>query len=229
MIRRLLPAAWLALAALSFGADVYTTPVRPDPDGIGKAYCGREIARVMGHEGADWLERPQREAEERPERVVAALGLQRGQAVVDLGAGTGYFTRRLAAAVGPTGRVYAVDVQPEMLARLTNTLAAAGVSNVVAVLGAEDDPRLPPGCADLILLVDVYHELAWPREMTEAMLRALRPGGRLAFVEYRGEDPSVPIKPLHKMTEAQLRREMSDFPLAWQRTETNLPRQHLIL
>lgn len=205
----------------------YRTPA--SPDGTGKFYCGREIAQVMSHAGADWLERPEREAEEAPDRAVAALGLRPGQVVADFGAGTGYFTWRLARAVGPTGRVFAVDIQPEMLERLRANMAARGVTNVLTVLATEQDPRLPDASLDLVLLVDVYHELAWPHEVLTALCRALKPGGRLAFVEYRAEDPAVPIKPLHKMSEAQILREAARHPLEWVTTERSLPWQHLVI
>lgn len=205
----------------------YRTPA--SPDGTGKFYCGREIAPVMSHAGADWLERPEREIEEAPDQVVAALGLRPGQVVADFGAGTGYFTWRLARAVGPTGRVFAVDIQPEMLERLRANLAARGVTNVQTVLATEQDPRLPAASLDLVLLVDVYHELAWPHEVLTALCRALKPGGRLAFVEYRAEDPAVPIKPLHKMSEAQILREAALHPLAWVTTVRSLPWQHLVI
>jgi len=198
-------------------------------DGIGKFYLGREIAHVMGHQAADWLERPEREAEERTSRMIELLEIKPGESVADLGCGTGYITRPLAIQTGPTGRVYAVDIQPEMLTLLTNTLSREGVTNVVPVLGTVSDPKLPAGKLDLIVLVDVYHELDHPFEMTEAMTRALKPGGRIAFVEFRGEDPSVPIKELHKMTEAQLRKEMAIHPLDWVTTHRGLPWQHVIV
>jgi len=231
--------AFLAALALALGLGA-GEPVAPPaaryeyrapsgPEGTGKFYCGREIAPVMSHTGADWLERPEREVEEAPDRVLAALELQPGLVVADLGAGTGYYTRRLARAVGPAGRVYAVDIQPEMLEHLRRHLAAAGLTNVVTVLGTETDPRLPAASLDLVLMVDVYHELAWPHEMLTALCRTLKPGGRLVFVEYRAEDPAVPIKPLHKMTEAQIRREAAGHPLAWERTVSTLPWQHLVV
>jgi precorrin-6B methylase 2 len=199
-------------------------------DGIGKFYFGREIAHVMGHEGADWLERPQREAEERPDVLVDALALMPGEAVADIGAGTGYFTWRMARRVGKNGRVYAVEIQQEMLDLLMANMKKRGVDDVVTpVLGAVDTPKLPPGSVDTILLVDVYHEFDHPFEMTEAMINALRSGGRLVFVEYRGEDPSVPIKPLHKMTIDQVRKEMSVHPVKFERTLTMLPQQHVII
>lgn len=200
-----------------------------DPDGIGKFFLGREIAHVMGHAGADWLERPEREAEEQPDRVVEALKLRPGDTVADLGAGTGYFTWRLARAVGPAGRVLAVDIQPEMLEDLRRSMRERAVTNVVAVLGTERDPRLPEAGVDLVLMVDVYHEFAYPREMLAAIRRALKPAGRVAFVEYRAEDRSIPIKPLHKMTEAQVRREAESAGFRWIETVSGLPRQHLLL
>ncbi len=199
-----------------------------DPDGIGKFYRGREIARVMGHEGADWLDRPERSAEEHTEDLVAALQVRPGEVVADIGAGTGYFTRRLAKQTGPTGKVLAEDIQPEMLSLLTNRMRAAGFTNVMPILGTTTDPRLPAGQVDLALLVDVYHEFEFPFEMVEAICRALKPGGRIVFAEFRGEDPAVPIKPLHKMTEAQVKKEMTGHPLRWVRTDERLPRQHLI-
>ncbi|HEX3799859.1 MAG TPA: class I SAM-dependent methyltransferase [Verrucomicrobiae bacterium] len=207
----------------------YETRAKHDPDGIGKFYQGREIAQVMGHEGASWLERSDREAEENPALLVAALHLKPGDAVADIGAGTGYYSRRLAQQVGPGGIVYAEDIQPEMLQLMTNKMAEAGIHNVKPVLGTITDPQLPPASVDLILMVDVYHEFDHPAEMTAAMLRALKPGGRLVFVEFRGEDPQVRIKPLHKMTEAQVRKEMSAFPVKWVQTLEVLPIQHIII
>ena len=207
----------------------YETRAEHDPNGIGKFFMGREIAQVMGHQAADWLERPERDKEERPDLMLPALKLKPGDVVADIGCGSGYYTRRLAHAVGTNGVVYAVDIQQEMLDLLTNKLAAEKIFNVKPVLGTETDPKLPPGKLDLILLVDVYHEFDQPFEMTQAMTRALRPGGRLVFVEFRGEDPSVPIKLVHKMTEAQVRKEMSVHPLEWMETIATLPRQHIIV
>lgn len=221
----------IALTVLSreIPSPLYEYRDPPSPDGLGKFFLGREIAHVMGHAAADWLERPEREAEEGTGLLVPALRLEPGGVVADVGAGTGYFTWRLARAVAPGGRVYAVDVQPEMLERLRAHMATRGVTNVLPWLGTEADPRLPPASLDLVLMVDVYHELAQPYEMLQAVCRALKPGGRLAIVEYRGEDPTVPIKPLHKMTEAQLRRELAVHPLEWVETIGTLPWQHLVL
>jgi ubiquinone/menaquinone biosynthesis C-methylase UbiE len=200
-----------------------------DPDGIGKFYLGREIAAVMGHQGADWLERPEREQEEQPARLVEQLKLKPGDIVADIGAGTGYLSRRLAVKVAPRGKVLAGDIQPEMLNLLTNQMASLGITNVIPVLGTESDPKLPPNSVDLVLMVDVYHEFEFPYEMMSAICRSLRPSGRVVFVEFRAEDPQVPIKPLHKMSEAQVRKEMTPLPLRWVETIEILPRQHIIV
>jgi SAM-dependent methyltransferase len=200
-----------------------------DPDGIGKFYLGREIAYVMGHQAADWLERPEREEEEHTTELVEQLHLRPGDVVADIGAGTGYLSRRLAKAVSPRGKVLAEDIQREMLDLLTNKMAELQITNVVPVLGSIKDPKLPSGSVDLVVMVDVYHEFDFPYEMLEAICRSLRPGGRVAFVEFRAEDPNVPIKPLHKMSEAQVKREMSMLPLQWVQTIGVLPRQHIII
>jgi SAM-dependent methyltransferase len=205
------------------------TRAEHDPDGIGKFYLGREIAQVMGHQAADWLERPEREREERADLLVPSLKLQRGDVVADIGCGSGYYTRRLAKAVGTNGTVFAVDIQPEMIELLTHKLAAENIFNVKTVLGTITDPKLPPDSVDLILMVDVYHEFDHPFEMVEAMCRALKPGGRMVFVEFRAEDPQVPIKRVHKMSEAQVRKEMSGHPLEWVETIGTLPQQHIIV
>jgi ubiquinone/menaquinone biosynthesis C-methylase UbiE len=207
----------------------YETRQDHDPDGIGKFYMGREIAQVMGHQAADWLERPERLKEERPDKLVAALELRRGEVVADVGAGSGYMTFRLARCIGPKGKVFAIDIQPEMLALLRRRMREMKIENVEPVLGLEGDPKLPPISVDLILMVDVYHEFAYPWEMTRAMVRALKPGGRLVFVEYRKEDPTVPIKLVHKMTEAQVRKEMKPHPVTWVKTLNVLPMQHIII
>lgn len=199
------------------------------PDGIGKFYMGREIARVMGHPAADWLERPEREHEEAPERLVQELQLKAGEVVADIGAGSGYITRRLATRVGPRGRVMAVDVQPEMLNLLTNLAHRAQVSNVIPVLCTVSNVPLARASLDAVLMVDVYHEFEFPQEMMASICEALKPGGRVILVEYRAEDDRVPIKPLHKMSEAQVRKEMSVHPLQWVETRSPLPRQHILI
>ncbi len=198
-------------------------------DGTGRFFLGREIAQVMGHQGADWLERPERIEEERPDLLHQLLALRPGLSVADIGAGTGYHSWRMAEAVGPAGRVYAVEIQQEMLTLLDAQMKRRGVTNVVGVLGTVEDPKLPAASLDLVLMVDVYHEFDHPYEMLSALSRALRPGGLVAFVEFRGEQQSVPIKPLHKMTEEQVRKEAALHGLEWVRTHRELPWQHLIL
>jgi ubiquinone/menaquinone biosynthesis C-methylase UbiE len=205
----------------------YSTGVKTR-DGLGKYYFGREIASYMTHEGAPWLDRPEREREERPDLVMQALQLKAGDLVADVGCGTGYFSWRMAEAVAPRGVVYGVEIQQEMLDLLAGNMRARHVTNVVGVLGSVSDPKLPQP-VDLVLLVDVYHEFSEPAEMMAAICRSLKPGGRVVFVEYRGEDPTVPIKPLHKMTEAQVKREMTAQPLDYVETVRTLPRQHLIV
>ena len=200
-----------------------------DPNGIGKFYMGREIAHVMGHQAADWLERPEREEEEKTTLLIDGLKFKPGENVADIGAGTGYLTRRIAPKILPRGKVFAVEIQQEMLDLLTNKLVRLGITNVVPVLGTITDPKLPAASMDTIIMVDVYHEFDHPFEMAEAMCRALKPGGRLVFVEFRGEDENVPIKRVHKMTEAQVKKEMAPHPLVWKETIGTLPWQHVIV
>ncbi len=214
-----------ALAASS--PDGYSQVPR-SADGIGKAYLGREIASVMGWQGAAWLEREEREREERGSVLLDELRLAPGMQVADIGAGTGWHARRMAPRVAP-GRVYAVDVQPQMVAMLQRVAAQPGLGNVLPVLGGERDPKLARGSIDLALMVDVYHELAYPAEMLDAVVVALKPGGRLVLVEYRAEDDDVPIKPVHKMSQAQIRREVARHGLAWERTAASLPWQHVVV
>lgn len=231
----------IALSALTFATTAETAaPPAASPatshyetgkktrDGIGLYYFGREIAHYMTHHGAPWLERGEREIEERPDLVMKALALKPGDRVADLGCGTGYFSWRMAEAVAPTGVVYGVEIQDEMLELLDGLMKQRGVTNVVGILGTVEDPKLPEP-VDLAILVDVYHECSRPFEYISAVCRSLKPGGRLVLVEYRGEDPEVPIKPLHKMTEAQVKLEMSVHPLDYVQTVRTLPRQHLII
>lgn len=196
--------------------------------GIGKFYMGREISFVMGHQAADWLNRPEREREERPDAVVANMNLAPDAVVADIGAGSGYFAFRLARVV-PEGKVMAVDIQPEMLTLIEARMAEDNVDNIEPVRGAVDDPRLAPESIDAALMVDAYHEFSHPFEMVDGIVRALRPGGRIFLLEYRGEDPSVPIRPLHKMTELQAVKEMSVFGLEWTDTLDFLPWQHMMI
>jgi precorrin-6B methylase 2 len=228
-LRKFLLIALLAMASTAIeAADRYTT-LQGSPDGIGKAYMGREIAKVMSYHGAPWLERPERMQEERPDLVLAALDLKPGMKVTDVGAGSGYYSSRMAERVGKEGTVYAVDVQPEMIEILKRNMAERGATNVKAILGTETDPKLPVGALDLAIMVDVYHELEYPYEMLAAIVKALKPGGRVVFVEFRGDDPSVPIKALHTMTEAQVRKEAAVHPLVWIKTVSDLPWQHVVV
>jgi ubiquinone/menaquinone biosynthesis C-methylase UbiE len=201
-----------------------------DPNGTGKFYMGREIAHVMGHQAAEWLERPEREQEERTSLLIEMLKFQPGEVVADIGAGTGYVSSRIAQRVGEKGGVYAVEIQPEMLDIIERKMRERGIRNVKPSLGTPTDPCLPPESCDTIIMVDVYHEFDRPFEMTQSMVQALKPGGRLVFVEFRAEDPNVPIKSVHKMSEAQVKKEMSAFPqLEWKETLPGLPWQHVIV
>jgi len=199
------------------------------PDGIGVYYFGREIAQVMGHQAADWLERPERTAEEAPQLLLKSLNLKPGMVIADVGAGSGYLSFPMAKMVAPGGKVYAEDIQPEMLDLIRQKADKFPNLKVVPVLGTTTDPKLPAASVDLMILVDVYHEFDQPYEMMTNMVRAIRKGGRLVLVEYRGEDPLVPIKPLHKMTEAQVRTELAIFPLTFRQNIGVLPRQHILI
>ena len=228
-LRAVLAVGLVLLASLSLAQDAhYQTRADHDPDGTGRFYMGREIAEVMGPGGMEWLDRSSREQEEKSSEVLRVLALHPGELVADLGAGSGYFTFPMAQAVAPSGRVYAVDVQPEMLARLRERAAQLKAANVVVVRGSEQDPHLQPNSVDLLLMVDVYHELAYPYEVMTHVVEALKPGGHVVFVEYRGEDPRVPIKPLHKMTLAQLDKEMAAVGLHQTRDWEGLPLQHVV-
>ena len=196
--------------------------------GIGKFYMGREISFVMGHRAADWLNRPSRIEEEMPDAVVDNMNLAADDVVADIGAGSGYFSFRIARKV-PNGKVLAVDIQPEMLALIENTKASEGLDNVEGILGQIDDPNLPPDSIDAAIMVDAYHEFSHPFEMINGIYNALRPGGRIFLLEYRGEDASVPIRPLHKMTQAQVIKEMSIFGLEHMETLDFLPSQHMMI
>ena len=204
------------------------SPLTADPNGIDRVYMGRQIAHVMGHEGADWLERPGRESEEGTDRLVRMLDLKPTDTVADIGAGTGFLSFPIAARLNKGGGVMAVDLQPEMLKEIQDRANQLKVSNVQLVLGTESSPRLPPGSVDLALIVDAYHEFAYPREMAEGIYAGLKPGGRLALVEYRAEDPHVAIKAVHKMTVEQARKELEAVGFKFLETKEGLPQQHLI-
>jgi ubiquinone/menaquinone biosynthesis C-methylase UbiE len=190
---------------------------------------GREIAPVMGVGGAGWLERPEREAEEEPARAIEALDIKPGMTVADIGAGSGYYTVRLARKVGADGKVYATDIQVGMLSIIQRRAAMEKLTNIVPVLGAADDPKLPAGSVDLALMVDVYHELAAPQAFVRRLREALKPDGRLVLIEFRKEDPRVPIKEEHKMSVAEVRQELSADGYAIDRVVDVLPWQHIIV
>jgi ubiquinone/menaquinone biosynthesis C-methylase UbiE len=190
---------------------------------------GRKIAGVCGIGGASWLERPEREEEENPTLAIESLGLKPGMNVADVGAGTGYMSIRMARKVAPSGKVYANDLQPEMLDRLKKNAAAAKVTNVEPVLGTVEGTNLPKGAMDLVLLVDVYHEFSEPQKMLRDLRAALKPEGRLVLVEYRGEDPAVPIRPEHKMTVAQVKSELEPEGFVLSKVIETLPRQHILI
>ena len=191
-------------------------------------YMGRRLAPTMHYLGADWLMRETRESEEAPAALLDALQLSPGDVACDVGAGSGYHTLRMAPRVGERGRVYAVDIQPEMLDRLQHSARTAGLDNVQAVQNTQTDTGLDPGTCDVILLVDVYHEFSHPAEMLQSMRGALKPDGVIALVEFRAEDPRVPIKPLHKMSKAQIMRELPPSGLKLVREVNTLPWQHVM-
>ncbi len=236
-LRRLRVVVALPLLVLAVGVwlaatqqpPLYETRETHDPNGTGKFYLAREIALVRGPDGIPWLDRPERDNEERPEIVVDALGLRGGEVVADLGAGSGYFTFRIARKVGRRGRVLAVDIQDAMLETIRRRAQAQSVTNVQVVKASETDPHLPVNGVDVVLLVDVYHELSYPFEVMTRVRQALKFGGRVVFVEYRKEDPQVSIKELHKMSVDQLQKEMSAVGLEPLRTVETLPQQHIVV
>jgi ubiquinone/menaquinone biosynthesis C-methylase UbiE len=190
---------------------------------------GRKIAGVMGMSGADWLVRPEREAEEQPEKALDALNLKPGMVVADIGAGVGYMSLRMARRVGPQGKVYANDLQPAMLDLLRQNAAKAGIGNIVPVVGDVADPKLPANTMDLVLLVDVYHEFSQPQQMLRKIRETLKPDGRLVLLEYRAEDPDVPINPTHKMTVGQVKAELEAEGFVLQPVIETLPQQHILI
>ena len=224
----LLGLAWVVPAITKEDQPRYET-VPANADGIGKAYMGRQIAHVMGFQGAAWLEREEREREERSDLLLQVLAPAAGNTFADVGAGTGYYARRIADLVGPTGKVYAVDVQPEMFAMLQSVAKQSGYGHITPILGGVRDVKLPAASVDVAIMVDVYHELEFPYEMLASVVQAVKPGGRVVFVEYRAEDSRVPIKRLHKMREEQIRREAELHPLVWERTANDLPWQHVVI
>ncbi|MBH8555792.1 class I SAM-dependent methyltransferase [Nostocaceae cyanobacterium CENA357] len=197
-------------------------------DGIGKYYMGREIAEVMGHTGAGWLERSRRETEEQPSKVITAINLQPNDVVADIGAGTGYFSFRIAPLL-TAGKVFAVDIQREMLEIIKLFKKEKNISNVEPILATLTNPNLPDESVDLALMVDAYHEFEYPQEVMQGIVKALKPGGKVVLVEYRAENPFIMIKRLHKMTQKQVRKEMQAVGLVWRETKNLLPQQHLMV
>lgn len=216
-----------AVATAAAEEPAYTSK-DPSRDGTGKVYMGREIAQTVSSHAISWLERRDREGEERPTLVVENLGLGPGDVVADIGAGSGYFTFLMAPLV-PQGKVLAVDIQQEMLDFVEGRKKLKKIGNVETLLGTIEDTRLPEGEVDLVLMVDAYHEFSHPVEMMRSIVRGLAPGGRVVFIEYRGEDPTVPIKPLHKMTVKQIRREMEVVGLELAEVRDFLPIQHFLV
>ncbi len=214
--------------AVAESGSVYEERVVHSADGIGKFYMGREIAKVMGHTQALWLERPSREVTEQPQQVIDALDLKPTDVVADMGAGTGYFSFRISPKV-PQGKVLAVDIQPEMIDIMNFLKKENNITNVEPILGSVTNSNLPDDTVDLALMVDAYHEFEYPREVMEGVVRSLKPGGRVVLVEYRRENPLIPIKALHKMTQNQARKEMKAVGLRWRETKNFLPQQHLMV
>lgn len=234
-LRRCLAASYAALIACAFAGDCaaaeiarYATRISHDADGIGKFYMDREIAQVMDADGIHWLERSARADEEQPRMLMEALQLHGGETVADLGAGSGYFTFKLANAVGPRGAVLAVDIEPKMLDFIRARAAKENQTNIGLVKATEMNPKLPANRLDLVLLVDVYHELSFPYEVMRHVYASLKPKGRVALVEYRAEDGNVPIKRVHKMSERQIIAELQAAGFKHLATNAILPQQHLV-
>jgi ubiquinone/menaquinone biosynthesis C-methylase UbiE len=204
------------------------TCAQDKPSGKRSEYLGRRIAQPMSHLGADWLIRTERNAEEDPEQMLGQLGLKEGMNVCDMGCGNGFYTLTLAEMVGPKGKVFAVDIQPQMLQLLSRRAAEAKLENIDMVLGTITDPKLPAKQVDLVLMVDVYHEFSHPREMLKAIGESLKDDGCIALVEFREEDPSVPIKPEHKMSKKQIVKEFSANGFKVRSEYDGLPWQHLM-
>jgi ubiquinone/menaquinone biosynthesis C-methylase UbiE len=211
-------AGWLLLSTV---ADTQAPGVHP--------VSGRRYAGVMSWQGAQWLDRPERVQEEQPDRALDVLKLTPGSTVADVGAGSGYMTAKMARRVGPTGKVYGVDIQPEMITFLRQRISQERLTNIEPILGLPDDPRLPPSSVDLILMVDVYHECQEPQRMLRKMREALKPGGRLVLLEYRKEDPSIPIRPEHKMSVAEAKLELEAEGFTLSDVNESLPWQHILI
>jgi SAM-dependent methyltransferase len=190
---------------------------------------GRRFAPVMGYQGAEWLERVERDEEEAPDVALRVLNIPKGASVADIGAGSGYITEKLAARVGPAGMVFANDVQPQMLEMLARRLQKKRITNVTLLQGTIDDPKLAPASVDLELMVDVYHEFSQPQAMLRRLREALKAGGRLVLLEYRKEDPTIPIRPEHKMSVAEAKMEVEAEGFTLSKVDETLPRQHILI
>ena len=216
------------LQAATLSAQERYTLKSGDPNGINKWYMGRQIAQVMSHYGIDWLEREEREQEEKTAQLLKNLAVQPGQVIADIGAGSGYHSSLLSKMVS-NGKVYAVDVEPEMIAFLNERIKREGKKNIIPVLSTEKTVSLPANSMDMMLLVDVYHEFSFPYEMALSMLEALKPGGKLVLVEFRAEDPNVPIKTIHKMSQQQAVKEFKAAGFTFEKNTSNLPWQHCLI
>jgi len=219
------PSGWAIVLALAVVTATVVSAQQPGKHPV----SGRVYAQTMGVQGASWLDRPERDREEDPDHAIRLLRIQKGATVADVGAGSGNISIRLAKAVGPMGKVYANDIQPGMLDILQKNVAKAKLTNVVTVLGAIDDPRLPAESIDLAIMVDVYHEFSEPQKMLQRLREAIKPGGRLVLLEYRAEDPDVPILREHKMTKAQVKLEVENEGFKQSRVFDDLPWQHLFV
>jgi ubiquinone/menaquinone biosynthesis C-methylase UbiE len=214
-------AAALVALALAAALMAQATGVHP--------LSGRRFAAVMGAEGADWLDRAERDSEEDPDQALAIIGIKKGSIVADVGAGSGYMTVKMAKKVGADGIVYANDIQQAMLDLLDKRLKKGKITNVRPILGTPDDPKLPAESIEMALLVDVYHEFSQPQAMLRHLHDALKAGGRLVLLEYRKEDPSIPIRPEHKMSVAEARMEVEAEGFKLGRVDDSLPRQHVLI
>jgi len=215
----------LSLAAL-LGAVALYAGLRVGSSRAVHPLTGRPIAGIATN--AAWMDRASREQEEAPAKAVALLDLHPGMVVADIGAGSGYMTLRIAPLVGPTGKVYAEDIQPALLQLAQARALAAHLSNVEVVLGSDTDVKLPDDSIDLALLVDVYHEFQHPREMLRSIRRSLKTGGRLVLIEYRKEDATLPIAPTHRLSVAEAMAEVEPEGFTFDRDLETLPRQHVI-
>lgn len=214
----LLPFFWIGNSA--WAACTYTTIANPHPDGIGKSYCGRQISKVMGWQGAPWLERPQRLEEERTDLLIQKLNLKSGMVIGDIGAGTGHIAQLMVEKIAPNGVVWAVDIQPQMIKMLQKKTEGLPKGRMQIRQSDEKNLNLPDRILDVAIMVDVYHELEYPRETLQSLMRAVKKGGKIVFVEYRAFDPDVPIKALHTMSVAQVQKEAEDLGLKYEKAES---------